>query len=158
MSSCAKQQLTDDHISYMSPEAYSQVAGYEQGDRTHLHRKKICSAISLGGINLACPMDPMKSARWLSLRWFRELAWNMGVSMAPGAMQNTSTPAQRNLQGCNSDNTTAGVAAAGVSVILCALMSQLNLLSPKVTRFSIATQVTAIITPSYLLSTASYML
>lgn len=65
-------------------------------------------------------MDPMKSARWLSLRWFKELAWNMGVSMAPGAIQNTSTPAYRSLQCCNSNSTNAAVAAAGGTfVVLC---------------------------------------
>ena len=58
-----------------------------------LQRKRICSAISVGGISLACPILPINSTRWVSLKWFSELAWNMGVSMAPGAMQNTSTPA-----------------------------------------------------------------
>ena len=131
MSSCANWQLTDDHIGYMSPAADSQVAWQEQADRTNLHRKKICSAISLGGINLACPMDAMKSARWLSLRWFRELAWNMGVSMAPGAMQNTSTPAYRTLQCCYSHNTAAAVAASEVLIVLRAVMADLILPSPK---------------------------
>ena len=83
------------HHSSCTQHGRSACTNYCSRQHTYLHKNAICSAISFGGIRRACPSLPINSARCASFRWFNELAWNMGVSIAPGAIQNTSTPAQK---------------------------------------------------------------